>query len=153
MAYATPRVSTMSPTARTTCRVVGITLLAVGLALFVMAPISILAGMSAFLDGGSPFTPMVSFIAFGFGGVLCIGIGAFLTKLGFLRVASETVATETSGAVEHSAGAFGRGFVGGARSAGLNGMTMQQVIRVKCRSCGFLESEDAKFCSKCGKGL
>ena len=151
MAYATPRVSTLSPTARTTCRVVGILLLVVGLVLFVMAPLSAISGMSDFQDGGSPATSMGSFVVFGFTGVLCIGIGGFLTRLGFLRVASEIVATETSGAVRHAADAFGRGFAGGARSAGFDGSATQQVVRLKCRSCGFLESEDARFCSKCGK--
>lgn len=27
------------------------------------------------------------------------------------------------------------------------------VVKVKCRSCGFLERPDAEFCSKCGKPL
>ncbi len=26
-------------------------------------------------------------------------------------------------------------------------------VRVKCRNCGYLETEDAEFCSKCGQRL
>jgi hypothetical protein len=28
-----------------------------------------------------------------------------------------------------------------------------EVIKVRCRACGYLESEDAKFCSGCGKSI
>lgn len=112
-----------------------------------MAPLSVLGGMQDFMAGGSPFAPMASFIAFGFGGVVLIGIGAFLTRLGFLRLGADLVATETAPAVEHSAGAVGRGL----RSSGFGGASTVQLVRVKCRGCGFLESEDATFCSKCGK--
>jgi len=26
-------------------------------------------------------------------------------------------------------------------------------VRIKCRNCGYLETEDAEFCSKCGQRL
>lgn len=29
----------------------------------------------------------------------------------------------------------------------------KEVVKVKCRECGFLETEDAEFCSKCGKRM
>lgn len=29
----------------------------------------------------------------------------------------------------------------------------QQVVKVRCGSCGTLQAEEAEFCSKCGKGM
>ncbi|MHA1799074.1 MAG: zinc ribbon domain-containing protein [Candidatus Helarchaeota archaeon] len=29
----------------------------------------------------------------------------------------------------------------------------KEVIRIKCRNCGYLETEDAEFCSKCGQKI
>jgi len=28
-----------------------------------------------------------------------------------------------------------------------------EIIKIKCPNCGYLENEDAKFCSKCGKKI
>jgi hypothetical protein len=30
---------------------------------------------------------------------------------------------------------------------------VQRIVMVKCKSCGELNDEDAKFCKKCGQGL
>lgn len=146
------RMTTLSPGARMACRIVGISLIVVGLAGFIFAPISMVSGMADFMDGGSPFIGMRSFLLFGFGGVLCIGLGAFLTKLGFLRMAADIVSTETAGAVEHSSGALGRGLGKGLHQSGTLSRG-RDIVKIKCRRCGFLESEDAKFCSDCGKAI
>lgn len=42
----------------------------------------------------------------------------------------------------------------GVRKAGAVGVQPPQAaVRVKCRSCGYLDSEDATFCSRCGQRL
>lgn len=142
----------MSPGARLACRIAGISLIIIGLASFVYAPIAVLSGMESFMSGASPIGPLVTFIIFGFGGIVCIGLGAFLTKLGFLRLASDLVATETSGAVEHSSDAFGRGLGRGLHDSGTLSRG-RDIVKVRCRECGFLEDEGAKFCSDCGKAI
>lgn len=73
--------------------------------------------------------------------------GFWMLKMGFLKPVSEMVATETASAVEVSAGAVARGV-----KEGLGGSTVfpsSIVVKVKCRACGYLESDDAKFCSSC----
>jgi hypothetical protein len=59
-------------------------------------------------------------------------------------VATDTfdyLADETQGGVEKVTRAIRKGTGGG------------EVIKVRCRACGYLESEDAKFCSGCGKSI
>ena len=29
----------------------------------------------------------------------------------------------------------------------------REVVKIKCRNCGYLETEDAEFCSKCGQAM
>ena len=29
----------------------------------------------------------------------------------------------------------------------------KEVVKIKCRNCGYLETEDAEFCSKCGQAV
>ena len=89
------------------------------------------------------------FIIFGMGGILVIGLGGAMARFAFMKPVSEIVATETSGAVEHSSTALGRGIGAGLAQSGhtLGG------VRVRCRACGFLDSEDAKFCSSCGGAM
>lgn len=103
----------------------------------------------------------------GFTGVICVFIGAvgmmfgarglFFARAGsILRyaagetapVAKDTfdyLADETQEGVEKVARAVTKG---AARTA-----SAAEVIKVRCRGCGYLESEDAKFCSGCGKTI
>ena len=34
---------------------------------------------------------------------------------------------------------------------GASGAAPRQEVRIRCRSCGYLETEDATFCSACGQ--
>lgn len=142
-------VATLSPGARIACRALGFLLVAIGLAGLILALVAMTGGpsvMSPDFEGESKDT-MGRFMLFGFGGMACLGLGAFLLRLGFLRLGAEILATETAPAVEHSAGAVGRGL----RAGGLGQAV--EVVKVKCRKCGFLESQDARFCSSCGKAV
>lgn len=71
----------------------------------------------------------------------------------FRKVASY-IATEASPAIETGSHAFGKGMGTGLKEAGIGtSNTPKEVIKIKCPHCGYLESEDAEFCSKCGKKI
>ncbi|TFG21426.1 MAG: zinc ribbon domain-containing protein [Promethearchaeota archaeon] len=44
------------------------------------------------------------------------------------------------------------GFATGLERHGMS-LGGKETIKVKCRNCGYLESEDAEFCSKCGQSI
>ena len=87
--------------------------------------------------------------------------GAVLLAYGFLRKVTTYYAHEASPAIEEVSHAGGKGVTGVIRDAGglkfdihtsgpaFGGGSTREVVKVKCRSCGYLESEDAVFCSKC----
>src|SRR5947199_3862059 len=79
---------------------------------------------------------------------LALGFGAL--RLGLIRPVTTYVASEASPAIERvsetAAGGLKKGF-------GANPLKSESVVKVKCRNCGYLESEDAIYCGKCGKPL
>ncbi|MEA3202700.1 MAG: hypothetical protein QOI63_366 [Thermoplasmata archaeon] len=122
--------------------------MAIGILSLGFAIVTMTSGPSVFDSSPQEFERQASsqfrsVALFGFGGIVLLAVGSKLTRLGFLRAAAELVATETEGAVEHVGAAAGRGWSSGAGTV--------QVVKVKCRSCGFLETEDAAYCSHCGK--
>lgn len=116
-------------------------------AFMALGPVLIVVGFGLFVSSGfgmvsSPPSPGEGFdvpVGSILGGMALFMLGGILTRLGWLKAGSELVATETAGAVEHVAGAAGRGWA--------------SQVRIKCRDCGFLETEQAKFCSDCGQAL
>jgi hypothetical protein len=121
----------LSPSARAGWQVLTIVLVVLGLGLF-------LYGAVALMQGSFAVFPLALV------GVILFGAGGMLGRLAFLRPVSELVATETESAVEHTASTVGRGL----RSSW---DAPAKEIRIRCRTCGFLASEDATYCSKCGK--
>ena len=92
--------------------------------------------------------------------------GMFLLFIGFVLIAftqqrrfSKFVATENAPAYEAMGSAMGRGVVSSIKEVDgkyINlGSTQKpkEIIKVKCRTCGHLEREKAKFCSNCGSIL
>lgn len=106
-----------------------------------------------------PFNPnatgsaMGSFIiAFLLGaiGIVLLVIGAIALRFGMIRPVSSYVATEAAPAIQTAAAALG----GGLREVGFGAPAAPSPdVRIKCRNCGYLETEDAEFCSKCGQRL
>jgi hypothetical protein len=95
-----------------------------------------------------------SFVVRAFGGMALFMVGGVLMGLGFMRPMAEISATETAHAVEHTSAAMGRGLSKGLRQDGFQwGGNARPVVKVRCRSCGALDSEDAKFCSACAKPM
>lgn len=83
------------------------------------------------------------------GGLLMIFFGAVLLKFSFIRPISEYYATEMSPAITTTGHALGTGL----KESGALGSSQKEIIKVKCPHCGYLDSEDAEFCSKCGKKI
>ena len=61
-------------------------------------------------------------------------------------------AKETAPATRITTEAATDGIASGLHKHGMS-IGGKEVIRVKCRNCGFLETEDAEFCSKCGQAM
>jgi len=84
-----------------------------------------------------------------------IGAGGFMTVIGFAlvgasaaRPVSKYYASEMSPAMKIAAESIGEGL----KESGAFGQNQpKEIIKIKCPHCGYLESEDADFCSKCGK--
>ncbi len=141
----------LTPGQRWGIRVAGIVLTMVGVLFVVMAFSQILQGGPS--PGDEDFMDRArqqagTMLAYFGIGTVALFFGIALLQLGFLRPYSQIVATETEGAVETVGGALGRGWKSANDPA-----TATETIRVRCRGCGSLEQETAKFCSACGKGL
>ena len=138
-------------------RIGGFLLVGIGLALLVLNVINMTRGGPRPGDPdfmGQAEADSRSFMLLGILSVACIMAGATLLRFGFMRSVSSIVATETAPAVEYSSAALGRGIGSGLRESGFaGGVGPAAVVRLKCRSCGFLESEDARFCSQCSKAM
>ena len=93
----------------------------------------------------------------GFSSIMTIAGGGFMLVIGiglvyisqFRRVASY-VATEASPGLRTASHAIGQGL---KESGAMGGSEKKEVIKIKCKNCGYLDSEDAEFCSKCGKKI
>jgi hypothetical protein len=126
-----------------------------GLILFLIGVIMpFLAIQSVMQDPFNPSTPGSVAGSFGLSfiiiliGIILIPIGGVALKFGMIRPVSSFVAAEAAPAIETAAAALG----GGLREAGFGAPAARAPdVRVKCRNCGYLETEDAEFCSKCGQ--
>ena len=92
------------------------------------------------------------------GGFILISIGVFIIYFTNIRRMATYMAVETAPAVTISSRALGSGLTQGINDSG--GIHMDhgntkpaEVVKVKCRKCGYLDTEDATFCSKCGEKL
>jgi hypothetical protein len=137
---------------------VGVVLIAVGFLLFLVAAILPFLAIQGFMQ--QPFNPsgpgaaigsfMLSFVL-GAIGIVLLGIGGFALRFGMIRPVSSFIATEAAPAIQTAAAALG----GGLRQVGFGAPAAPPApeVRVKCRNCGYLETEDAEFCSKCGQRM
>ncbi len=151
---ASESMTTLDTSKRTVFRVLGFVLLLAGIGCM-LGSITSMAGGPSVSDPQFESKSKDAFQAsaiLGFLGVAFMATGFFLLKVGFLKAGADIVSTETSGAVEHSTAALGRGIGRGLRDSGFAGGA-KQLVKVKCRACGFLESEDARFCSQCAKPI
>ena len=104
------------------------------------------------------------FIVWGFGFTL-IGFGGNTLRMAFMSSVAGGMGVGGMGGGAMAGGmspemldgymqqtlAANRGMTG--QSAATAAPATKEVVKVKCRNCGSLESEDAAFCRKCGKSL
>ena len=97
-----------------------------------------------------------SFVSFSFGNMALFAVGGFMMVIGFgllsfslVRPISKYYATEGSPAIKIASKSFGDGL----KESGVLSNTKKEIIKIKCPHCSYLESEDAEFCSKCGKKI
>ncbi|MBN2154840.1 MAG: hypothetical protein JW776_02195 [Candidatus Lokiarchaeota archaeon] len=125
----------------------------------------IIAGLFVLVGGIVLFIVGISVNDFNLSPALAVP-GGFMTVIGFgiaavglqFLFASKTgkitkfFATETAPAMKTTSEAVTDGFASGLKKHGM-GIGEKEVIKVKCRNCGYLETEDAEFCSKCGQPM
>src|SRR5881628_2763890 len=127
-------------------RQVGVALMGIGLVLFFLSFVPILLAFNSFMQ--DPFGSAGSMFGSFFVSFLIGAIG--IITLGLVRPVTGYVATEAAPAIQTAATAFAAGI----REAGFGASGVAgSLIRVKCRNCGYLETEDAEFCSKCGQRM
>ncbi|MHA1974584.1 MAG: hypothetical protein ACTSW1_16410 [Candidatus Hodarchaeales archaeon] len=145
-------------------RVIGAILVIAGIGAVIFGLASIFNVITAVPDTSS----MQNFQNFGstmmgnaFIGGISLFIGFILISIGYkmyiathIRGIAKYAATELSPTTTITTEALASGLARGIeKEGGLNLGGSKEVIRVKCRNCGYLETEDATFCSKCGKPL
>ncbi len=99
------------------------------------------------------------FIVWGFGFTL-IGLGGNMLRMAFMSsvmggmgggAMPGGMSPEMLDGVMQQALTASRGMTAAGATATI--AAPKEVVKVKCRNCGSLESEDAAFCRKCGKPL
>jgi hypothetical protein len=145
-------------------RWLGVILLAAGFILFLVSAVLPFMAMAGFMQNpmgpgglafggfGSMVTSIMLSFVLGTIGIVLIGIGAIALRFGLVRPVTGYVVGEASPAIRTAAAALG----GGLRDAGFGPAPAggpRTDVRVKCRNCGYLETEDAEFCSKCGQRM
>ncbi len=86
-------------------------------------------------------------------GMILLFFGAVALQFGTVRPVTRYLAGETSPAVETASEAMARGLMKGGLSVPHGPEPPTTVVKVKCKSCGYLDTEDATYCSRCGQPL
>ncbi len=102
------------------------------------------------------FLLIYSFLNLSGGTIHLFGIGGFMMVIGFglirfslVRPLSKYYASEGSPGIKIASKSMGEGL----KESGAFSNNKREIIKIKCPHCGYLESEDAEFCSKCGKKI
>jgi len=118
-----------------------------GILLIILGAIIGIYGFTSFGTGGFEGSRSSGLLfVFGFG---LIGVGLVLLFASLVRPIGKYYATELTPAMKISGEAVGEGL----KESGFGKSETKEVIKVKCPHCGYLNSEDAEFCSKCGKKI
>ncbi len=142
-------------------RKIGIVLLVAGLVFIIFGGLSIFNAMTSAPDWDN-FDAFMSQQMGGFligGGLLMIGfictaIGYQLYFVTHMREIARYAAVETAPAAEIMTEAVASGLSRGlSKEGGSPFGQSKEIIKIKCRKCGYLETEDADFCSKCGERM
>lgn len=90
-----------------------------------------------------------------FVGFVMIGFGFQMSVAGRAGGITKYFARESAPATRIMTEAVAEGFSRGLHESGIGSSreTVKEVIKIRCPHCGYLETEDADYCSKCGKSL
>jgi hypothetical protein len=129
----------LAPKTRKTLQIVGPLIIITGIVLVVIA-----------FNSMSDLSPSSGVGKFGLGfiGIPLIFVGAVMSQFGYMKPMSEIVVTETA-----EAAAFGAHNIAKSAMQGVNDAGGISGIKVRCRACGELDDEHAKFCSGCGQAM
>ena len=87
-------------------------------------------------------------------GTIPFGIGMYLYMASKMEKISKFYSRATAPAARYTTEHVTDGLATGLKKHGMGiGTGGKEVIKVKCRNCGYLETEDAEFCSKCGQTM
>jgi len=127
-------------------RVAGVALSSVGVVLFLLGMLVMFGVFGRGLFGLTGSTLWMG-VALVIAGMVPLSIGGTFLQYGYARQRGMLMAMQMAPMMEMASqlGVTNPGF-------GVPSGTVTQV-RVKCRSCGFLDTEDATYCSKCGQPL
>jgi hypothetical protein len=120
---------------------------AIGIPILIIGIILAIFGWISFGSGGID-NAALSGIMF-IGGAFIAMVGFVLLRLAFIRPVSKYYATEMSPAMKITGQSIGDGL----KESRFSTPQTKEIIKVKCPHCSYLESEDAEFCSKCGKKI
>ena len=142
-------------------RIIGIILLVAGIGLFLFGITNIFTVFTTPTDWANfaqqSSNMMGSFVIGGFSiviGFALIGFGYQMYFATHIRGLARFAATETAPAAEVMTEAVASGLSRGLTKEGRSPFSSsKEVIKLKCRNCGYLETEDADFCSKCGERM
>jgi len=125
---------------------------AIGIPLLIIGIILLMYGFISFSNEGIDQASKNQMIFLG-GGILAM-IGFSLVGISLVRPVSKYYATEASPAITTASHALGKGLAQGLKeSREKETSQIKEIVKVKCKNCGYLDSEDAEFCSKCGKKI
>jgi len=122
-------------------------MIAIGIPMIIIGIILAVYGFVNFGSGGFEAAAGNQMIFMG-GDIIAV-IGFVLVGLAIIRPTSKYYATELSPATKIIGESIGEGL----KESGFGSSQTKEIIKVKCPQCGYLESEDADFCSKCGKKI
>ncbi len=116
--------------------------------------ITMIALSFVFSDFGPNLALMFpAFFGLFIGSVLCM-IGFYLWYATKMEKISGYVSKATGDSAKYSTEKVTDGFATGLEKHGMSiGGGGKEIVKVKCRNCGYLETEDAEFCSKCGQTI
>ncbi len=87
-------------------------------------------------------------------GIIPFGVGMYFYMASKMDKISKFYSRATGGAMKYSTEQVTDGFATGLQKHGMSiGGGGKEVVKIKCRNCGYLETEDAEFCSKCGQAM
>ena len=121
-------------------RIIAIPLIVIGLIICIY-------GFTSFGTGDFEDSQLSGLLFIGGFGITAVGL--ILLFMSLTRPIGKYYATELSPAMRITGESVGKGL----KESGFGKSETKEVIKVKCPHCGYLESEDADFCSKCGKKI